>query len=204
MFERLANPLPSGLVLGLLACLTLTAVGLGVGYGFGYRHAEALGASRLANLSSQYDRQSRLAAEQSTLRLQQQITRANQAEALMLNERERFAGVVSGLEERIVNVTTLFKPTPTTTPVAIPHCVFTVGWLRDYNTALGVPGAATGPVASHAGQAPWAATGTDAELLESRVTAADILAHAQDYGRWANNAVSQVTALLTTKEGCAP
>jgi len=31
-----------------------------------------------------------------------------------------------------------------------------------------------------------------------------ILAHAQDYGQWARNLASQVTALLTAKEGCTP
>ncbi|MCY1551111.1 hypothetical protein D9M68_874200 [compost metagenome] len=82
--------------------------------------------------------------------------------------------------------------------------MFTVGWLRDYNTALGVPGAASGPLAGPAGPTPWAAPGADAELLESGVTPADILAHAKDYGRWARDLASQVTGLLAAKEGCTP
>lgn len=196
--------LPSGLTLGLLACLVCGAAGTGIGYGFGYRHAAAQGTASLETLKRQHAEQAGAAAEQALLRYRQQVERANQAEALMLAERDRHAEQIQQLEERIPHVSTTYRPAAAAAPVAIPHCVFTVGWLRDYNTALGVPGAATGPVASHAGQAPWAAAGTDAELLESGVSPADILAHANDYGRWARNAASQVTALLNTKEGCTP
>lgn len=204
MLERLLTPLPSGLILGLLACLVCGAAGAGIGYGFGFRQAEALGAASLATLKTQHAEQANAAAALSLLRYRQQVERANQAEALMLAERDRHAEQVQQLQERVPYVSTTYRPAASAPAVAIPHCVFTVGWLRDYNTALGVPGAATGPVASHAGQAPWAAAGTDAELLESGVSPADILAHAQDYGRWARNAASQVTGLLDTKEGCTP
>ena len=198
------NPMPSGLTLGLLACLVCGVAGGGIGYGFGFRQAEALGSAALEKLTRRHAEQAVAAAEQALLRYRQQVTRANQAEALMLAERDRHAEHIQQLQERIPHVTTTYRPTAAAAPEPIPHCVFTVGWLRDYNTALGVPGAATGPVVSHAGQAPWAAPGTDAELLESGVTPADILAHARDYGRWATNAASQVTALLNTKEGCTP
>lgn len=204
MLKPLIPDLPSGLTLGLLACLVCGAAGAGFGYGFGYRHAAALGAAELETLKRQHGEQALAAASESRVRLQQQVERANQAEALMLAERDRHAEQIQQLQERIPHVTTTYRPTAAAAPVAIPYCVFTVGWLRDYNTALGVPGATTGPVTSHAGQGPWAAAGADAELLESGVTPADILAHAHDYGRWATNAASQVTALLNTKEGCTP
>ena len=67
-----------------------------------------------------------------------------------------------------------------------------------------MPGALAGPVASRYGTAPFAAPGTDAELLESGVSPADILAHAQDYGRWARGLASQVTALLTLRKDATP
>lgn len=204
MLERLMSPVPSGLTLGLLACLVCGVAGGSIGYGFGFRHADALGSAKLEKLARQHAEQAGAAAEQALLRYRQQVTRANQAEALMLADRTRHAEQVQQLQERIAHVTTTYRPTAAAAPEPIPHCVFTVGWLRDYNTALGVPGAATGPVASHAGPAPWAAAGADAELLESGVNPADILAHANDYGRWARNAASQVTALLNTKEGCTP
>lgn len=200
MLERLSTPLPSGLTLGLLACLVCAAAAAGTSYGFGYRQAEALGAAELEKLRSAHAEQARLAAEASGLQLQQQVTRANQAEALLLADQGRIVQEGQALEERIPDVVTIYRPAPAAASEPIPRCVFTVGWLRDYNTALGVPGAAVGPVTSPAGPAPWAAPGTDAELLESGVTPADILAHARDYGAWARNLASQVTALLKARE----
>lgn len=76
--------------------------------------------------------------------------------------------------------------------------MFTAGWVRDFNLALGAGLSTAGASASttRAAQAAWPAPGTDSELLESGVTPADILAHAQDYGRWARNNLAQLNALL--------
>lgn len=204
MLERLATPLPSGLTLGLLACMVCASAAGGIAYGFGFRHAEALGATRLSDLQEQHARQAATVAEANQVRLQQQVTRANLAERQMLDLAERLTTEQQPIQERIPHVTSTYRPARTAAPEPVPHCVFTVGWLRDYNAALGVPGALAGPVAGPAGQAPWAAPGTDAELLESGVTPADILAHAQDYGRWARGLAGQVTALIDAREAATP
>lgn len=196
MLECLSNPLPSGLTLGLLACLVCAAGGAGIGYGFGHRQAAASGAAELQSLRAEHNRQALQAAQQSLLRLAQQVERANQAEAAMLAERDRHTAQVGELQERIPHVTTVYRPAPAAAPVAIPHCVFTAGWLRDYNLALGVPAPAGGAAVADAQAAAWPASGADAELLESGVTPADILAHAQDYGRWARGNLAQLNALL--------
>lgn len=204
MLERLSSPLPSGLALGLLACLVCATASAAFAYGIGYRHATTLGLAELERLRRNHADGARQAAESSRLQLLQQVTRANQAEALLLADQQRQAADQQGVEERIPHVITVYRPAPAATPEPIPHCVFTIGWLRDYNTALGVPGAASGPLAGPTGPATWAAPGTDAELLESGVTPADILAHATDYGRWARGLASQVTSLLATRESCTP
>jgi hypothetical protein len=204
MLERLSTPLPSGLTLGLLACMVCAAASGGISYGFGYRHAEALGAASLSKIETTHAKQALQATEANNIRVMQQVTRANQAEQQMLDLFERLGIEQQPIQERIPHVTSTYRSEPTAAPAPIPRCVFTVGWLRDYNTALGVPGAAAGPVAGAAGQTPWAAPGADAELLESGVTPADILAHAQDYGRWARSLASQVTGLLNTRENAAP
>ncbi|HGP4415268.1 TPA: lysis protein, partial [Pseudomonas aeruginosa] len=48
--------------------------------------------------------------------------------------------------------------------------------------------------------ATWPAAGSDAELLESGVTPADILAFAQDYGAWSLRNLAQLNALLEQGE----
>lgn len=183
--------LPSGLALGVIACVLCA----GGGYWLGYRYAYTWGSAELEKLKETHAEQSRQAAEANGLQLQQQVTRANQAEQLLLNDHDLHAQEGQPIEERIPDVVTVYRPAQAVAPEPIPRCVFTVGWLRDYNTALGVPGAAVGPVTGPAGTAPWAAPGTDAELLESGVTPADILAHAKDYGIWAKDLASQVKAL---------
>ena len=200
----LVNPLPSSLTLGLLACLVCGAAGAGIGYGFGYRFAAALGDSALKDLQAAHATQADKVSRENSALLWREVLRANAAEAQLLADQQANSGDPHGIEERIPYVVTQYRPAPAAAPEPIPHCVFTVGWLRDYNTALGVPGAAVGPVTGLGGTTPWAAARTDAELLESGVSPADILAHARDYGRWARNLASQVTALLNTKEGCTP
>ncbi|MNT91688.1 hypothetical protein D3C72_2328300 [compost metagenome] len=78
--------------------------------------------------------------------------------------------------------------------------MFTAGWLRDYNAALGVPAPRSGTADAASEKAAWPAPGTDAELLESGVTPADILAHAQDYGEWARTNLAQLNELLDLRE----
>ncbi|MEQ0902866.1 lysis protein, partial [Pseudomonas aeruginosa] len=64
-----------------------------------------------------------------------------------------------------------------------------------------LPAARTSGSTTVAEEAPRAAPGADTELLESGITPADILAHAQDYGRWALGNAAQLHQLLDLQEG---
>lgn len=194
------NRLPEPLLLGAMACFICAGLGGSIGYGFGARYAEALGNARVEKLISQHAEQARVAAIESRIQLLQQVTRANQAEALLLGQMDKHAQDQQQLQERIPHVTTVYRPAPAAVPVAIPRCVFTAGWLRDFNLALGVPAPTSGTTAVTAQTAPWATPGTDAELLESGVTPADILAFAQDYGRWARDNLAQLNQLLDLQD----
>ena len=204
MIELLRRPISPTLALAAIAVLVAIGLASSIAYGFGFRYAEALGNSRLDKLTRAHAEQALQAATDSRVQLLQQVTRANQAEELMLGQMDLHAKDKQLLQERIPHVTTRYLPALTAAPEPIPHCVFTAGWLRDYNAALGVPTTAAGATAGSSGQAANHATDADAELLESGITPADILAHAQDYGQWARNLASQVTALLTAREGCTP
>ncbi|EOE2603241.1 lysis protein [Pseudomonas aeruginosa] len=190
--------LPEPVLLGLLGGLIGICAAGSIGYGFGARHAEAQGNARLERLKAEHAEQARQVAIDSRVQLLQQVERANQAEALLLSQRDRNDQDHQQLQERIPHVTTVYRPAPAAAPVVIPRCVFTAGWVRDFNLALGAGMSTAGGSAATAGpaQAAWPTPGTDAELLESGVTPADILAHAQDYGRWARNNLAQLNALL--------
>ncbi|UQY32637.1 lysis protein [Pseudomonas fulva] len=164
----------------------------------GYDRAKAIGDKALSDLREEHANQRAQVAEENLVLYRQQVTRANEAEALMLHAQDELAKARKQLQERIPNVTTVYKPARDAAPVAIPRAVFTCGWLRDYNAALGatVPAPAECAAAAGAAAGTWPAPGSDAELLESRVTPADILAHITDYGLWAQNNLAQLTQLL--------
>jgi len=193
--------LPAGFIAASAACLISAVAAGSIGYGIGFRYAHALGAAELEKLRSTHAQQAQQVAEQNSLQLQQQVTRANQAEARMLEQQGQIADYQQQLQERIPHVTTRYLPAPDAAPVAIPRCVFTAGWLHDYNAALGVPSAETDTTAAGPAQAPGAAADAGAELLESGVTPADILAHAIAYGKWARGNLAQLNALLDLHEG---
>lgn len=188
--------LPSGFAVAVFACVISAAAAGSIGFGY----ADALGAADLAKLKSTHAEQALTAETANRVQLLQQVTRATEAEALLFATFDRFTEEKRQLQERIPHVTTQYIAAPGAVAQPIPRCVFTAGWLRDYNTALGVPTPRQGTAATTSEKAAWPATGTDAELLESGVTPADILAHAQDYGVWARSNLAQLNALLDLQE----
>lgn len=188
--------LPSGFAVAVLACVISAAAAGSIGFGY----ADALGAADLAKLKSTHAEQTLTAETANRVQLLQQVTRATEAEALLFATFDRFTEEKRQLQERIPHVTTQYISAPGAVAQPIPRCVFTAGWLRDYNTALGVPAPGQGTAATTSKKTAWPATGTDAELLESGVTPADILAHAQDYGVWARSNLAQLNALLDLQE----
>ncbi|MEW5750343.1 lysis protein [Pseudomonas lactis] len=198
--EQLVWPLPARLAAVGFACALSAAAAGSIAYGFGFRYAESLGATALADLKSQHSEQARVAESANRLQLLQQVARASESESLLFNLMDQYAKQKQLLQERIPNVTTQYRPAPGAVAQPIPRCVFTAGWLRDFNTALGVPAPGSSTTSTQPAQAPWAASGTDAELLESGVTPADILAYAQDYGLWVRNNLAQLNGLLDLQE----
>ncbi len=172
-------------------------------YDRGYATARAEGDAALLNLQLQHTNERAQSLQDSMVQYKQQIARADQAEQLMQQTQQQLADAQRQLQERIPHVTTVYRPAPDVAPVAIPRCVFTRGWLRDYNAALGadLPATRTSGSAAVAEEAPRTAPTADTELLESGITPADILAHAQDYGRWALGNAAQLHQLLDLQEG---
>lgn len=192
--------LPTKLLIALLAGVVSAAAAASIAYGFGFRYAQALGNTNLQTLRATHAEQAVAAEKENRLQLLQQVARANEAEALLFATFDQHAEEKRLLQERIPHVTTQYIPTSGAVAKPIPRCVFTAGWLRDFNTALGVPAPGAGITATQPAQAPWTTPGTDTELLESGVTPADILAYAQDYGQWVRNNLAQLNGLLDLQE----
>ncbi|EPL63714.1 hypothetical protein B382_04515 [Stutzerimonas stutzeri B1SMN1] len=168
-------------------------------YDEGYDKAKAEGDRVVADLRLEHQTLRADAAEQNLVRYRQQVERANQAEQVLLDAQDEIGRLKQQLtQERIARVSTQYTPARGAAPVAAPRIVITCGWLRDFNAALGATAPAPASCRAYAGsqETAWPAPGTDAELLESGVTAADILAHARDYGAWALANLAQLNALI--------
>ncbi|EPO8089453.1 lysis protein [Pseudomonas aeruginosa] len=168
-------------------------------YDLGHRTAKAEGDEALAALHLEHQTLRADAAEQNLVLYRQQVERANQAELVFLDAQDEIGRLKQQLtQERIARVSTQYTPARGAAPVAAPRFVVTCGWLRDFNAALGATAPAPPSCRANAGseEAAWAAPGSDAELLESGVVAADILAHARDYGAWALANLAQLNALI--------
>lgn len=167
-------------------------------YDNGFKKAKADGDKALAELREQHANERTKAAQDNLQQYQQQVARANQAEERFLGAQDQIDNLQHQLSERIAHVSTQYRPAPGAAPVPAPRFVVTCGWLRDYNRALGADLPAPTACRSSAGteKTAWPSPGADAELLESGVSAADILAHARDYGKWALTNLAQLNALL--------
>lgn len=81
-------------------------------------------------------------------------------------------------------------------------CRFSIGWLRDYNAAFGVP-SATAAISSagDSDAATWPASGADAEYADAGITQRQLLKHAQQYGAWCIGGMQRLSALQQLLEG---
>ena len=168
-------------------------------YDLGHKTAKAQGDQALSDLRLEHQSLRADAAEQNLVLYRQQVERANQAELVFLDAQDEIGRLKQQLtQERINRVSTQYAPARGAAPVAAPRFVVTCGWLRDFNAALGATAPAPAGCRTYAGsqETAWPAPGSDAELLESGVTAADILAHARDYGAWALAIRAQLNALI--------
>lgn len=187
------------LPLVLLGCMALAAAA-------GYRYAAAKGDAALATARAGWAGIQAIAADDARHqalaaagRLIQQTLRANELEAQFDHAKTLHAQEKQALLKRIKDVTTVYIPASGTAPEPLPRCVFTTGFVREYNAAIGaehVPGAAQASAASPVGQAAQPAASADAWLRESGLSQADILAHAGDWGQYCRDLSAQVNGLL--------
>jgi hypothetical protein len=189
------NPLlriQQAIVLAVLAALC----GLAAGSVGGYRYAAALGGQDYADLSRQYAEQLAKAEAANRARLEQEVARGNRAEASLIDQQKRFAREADDLRRRIKHATTRYIPKGQTVPVAVPACVFTVDWLRQYNAAIGFPGIPPGTAPAGAEAASGTGGAADAGLRESGLNQGDILAHITHYGRRCRGLEGQLNELI--------
>ena len=168
----------------------------GAGYALGHRVAKADGDAALATLRKDNAEAAAKAADDARLRLIAEVELNNRLAQELANEKAAHAQEKQSLLRRIANVTTVYVPAPGLAPRPLPRAVFTAGFVREYNTAIGLPAADTGTAAAGAGGTAEAGQAPDTWLRDSGLSQADILAHVADYGERCRNLEAQVNRLL--------
>ncbi|ELW9028402.1 hypothetical protein SIN36_004578 [Yersinia enterocolitica] len=202
---------------GMLLAVAVAGVLYGLyrwGYSEGHGSAERDGNASLSQLQSQFDtyRREQTEMENTALRAwakryQEQVAAGHQAEATYLEQVSLLENQNQQLKEKIDDVTQRWiDEKGKSHPI---ECVFTRGFVRQYNAALGYDDASVNTGHSNATAAADTGTGTasrppeapDAGLRNSGVSQRDVLANIIDNAKQCRIWRGQINGLLDEREG---
>ncbi|ELW8656129.1 hypothetical protein SIL91_004732 [Salmonella enterica] len=213
MWVKWIKHLPwTGIALVLAVIVAFAASWLD-GYGAGRTDGRQYGRQQLAQLQSQFDTYKRESAEQQKEalmviigRYNDQIAAAHKADADFQAKKQQLERENADLKKQIADVTRQWvdekgKHHPI-------ECVFTRGFVQQYNAALGVTGThntghhePTAAASASAGKATGTTDTSVTRLRDSGVSQSDILANVTDNARQCRVWREQVNGLLDYTEG---
>ncbi|EAA9933513.1 hypothetical protein DKU74_20065 [Salmonella enterica subsp. salamae] len=213
MWGKWLKRIPWGDLLLLLVVTVLLGWVWVKGYDSGHLDAQRDGDKALAQLQSQFDTYRRESAEQQNEALRTVVARynarvaaAHKADADFQAKKQQLERENADLKKQIADVTRRWvDESGKSHPV---KCVFTRGFVQQYNAALGVtatdspghPGTAAA-AASGTGKTPRATDTALARLRDSGVSQADVLANLTDNARQCRVWREQVNSLLDYIKG---
>ncbi|EAO1992703.1 hypothetical protein E0G79_23440 [Salmonella enterica] len=213
MWGKRLKRIPWGDLLLLLVVTVLLGWVWVKGYDSGHLDAQRDGDKALAQLQSQFDTYRRESAEQQNEALRTVVARynarvaaAHKADADFQAKKQQLERENADLKKQIADVTRRWvDESGKSHPV---KCVFTRGFVQQYNAALGVtatdspgrPGTAAA-AASGTGKTPRATDTALARLRDSGVSQADVLANVTDNARQCRVWREQVNSLLDHIKG---
>ncbi|ECI5744506.1 hypothetical protein D5P88_00135 [Salmonella enterica subsp. enterica] len=213
MWGKWLKRIPWGDLLLLLVVTVLLGWVWVKGYDSGHLDAQRDGDKALAQLQSQFDTYRRESAEQQNEALRTVVARynarvaaAHKADADFQAKKQQLERENADLKKQIADVTRRWvDESGKSHPV---KCVFTRGFVQQYNAALGVtatdsPGhpGTTAAAASGTGKTPRATDTALARLRDSGVSQADVLANVTDNARQCRVWREQVNSLLDHIKG---
>lgn len=162
----------------------------------GYRTAAAEGTTALETLKREHVEALLEQAQAIDVAQAQYQHRSQEIERHYLTEGRALQSRITELENALDDAyTDHYRPGPNAAPEPVPECVFTAGWLRDYNAALGGV-RATKARAGQSDATTWPPPGAATEFNNSGINQRDLLRHAQRYGQWCQANTQQLTALI--------
>lgn len=213
MWGKWLKRIPWGDLLLLLVVTVLLGWVWVKGYDSGHLDAQRDGDKALAQLQSQFDTYRRESAEQQNealravlARYNAQVAAAHKADEGFQAKKQQLERENADLKKRIADVTRRWvDESGKSHPV---KCVFTRGFVQQYNAALGVTGThnaghheSTAAASGIAGKAPGTTDTALARLRDSGVSQADVLANVTDNARQCRVWREQVNGLLDYTEG---
>ncbi|ECT5252087.1 hypothetical protein ATT74_20645 [Salmonella enterica subsp. enterica serovar Panama] len=213
MWGKWLKRIPWGDLLLLLVVTVLIGWVWVKGYDSGHLDAQRDGDKALAQLQSQFDTYRRESAEQQNealravvARYNAQVAAAHKVDKDFQAKKQQLERENADLKKQIADVTRRWvDESGKSHPV---KCVFTRGFVQQYNAALGVtatgspdhPGTAAA-AASGTGKTPRATDTALARLRDSGVSQADVLANVTDNARQCRVWREQVNSLLDYIKG---
>lgn len=180
---------------GMAAVVLLLAVALGgwfawlEGHKVGYEKAQ----TECLRLQKQQAEASQRALQEEMNRSQQQLIHIRENEQTYLTRTEELTARNAELQRKINDVTQHYiDERGKVRPV---ECVFTRGFVQQYNAALGVSAPDAAAAARDAGAAAKTAAPADARLRTSAISQRDILANLADNGQRCQQLAAQVRGL---------
>lgn len=181
----------------LAALLALVLLLLTTAYETWQRAADYTAASYRAEIATlKSDHATSLAAQEraSRQRLLEATDRANQLAARLDDEKAAHARLAVQLKSRSPNVTRTYKPALSGPSLPVPRTVFTVGFLRVFNDAIGADSLPE-PFAAAAAALP-AGQADALDALDSGLTQQDILDYVTGYGQQCKDTAAQLNKLI--------
>lgn len=194
--------------LALVAVATLTVV-RSHGYDQGFALAKASGDAALAKQAKGHEEEMRRLAESAAIGLKKAADEliasqayGNQLAADLVTKRDELRAVTDKLNGEIQRVTTLYRRALDAQPEPLPPALFTVGFVRVWNSALfgtatAAPIAVPAPGSTTSGADATPSGASAADDLIAGVTRADLLANQVRNGEGYAACRDQLTKLIT-------
>ena len=176
-------------------------------YRKGYGAAQTEGALALEKLRGEHQEQelaraqaAEASAKAAAKRLQDEQARNDKLASDLAEQQRQHRKTTDYLTGEIARVADLYREALDAPPKPLPACVFTAGWVRVYDEAIGARAAV--PAAADSGRA--AAQGAEAraaEQLDSGLSQAALLGHHIRYAEQCRNTAAQLDALIDAVGG---